>query len=850
MAFFMQYANQTMKYTIQKIKEIIGAEEVSITDKEQPINHLLLDSRKVLFPSESLFFALPGSRLDGHTYLDDAYSKGIRNFVVSKNIDFTEYKKANIIWVENTVKALQKLAIYHRNQFHLPTIGITGSNGKTIVKEWLHQMLHEDFNIVRSPKSYNSQIGVPLSVWQLEEENNLAIFEAGISEAGEMEKLEKMIQPTIGIFTSIGEAHNEGFLNIQHKIKEKLRLFIHSEIIIYCKDYPDLNQAVAQVTSQLRGTDEDTKKFRSFTWSRGTEADVKITKYEQHDLFTQIEMQVQDHFLHFKIPFTDKASVENSIHCIMTMLYLKTDVKKIQERLLELSSITMRLELKNGINGCSVINDSYNSDLNSFKIAVDFLVQHSKNKRKTVVLSDILQSGKSEIDLYSEMASVLEQKKINRVIAIGPALLRQRKRFEIIDKIDIIFYANTQDFLNEADISSFKEEDILLKGARPFKFERISRMLEEKAHDTVLEINLNAILNNLKTFQRFLQPATKMMVMVKAFAYGAGAFEIANLLQFNKVDYLGVAYTDEGVELRKAGITMPIMVMNPDKSSFENLISNDLEPEIYSLNQLNAFIKTVRNMSLELKPDLYPVHIELDTGMHRLGFQQEELKDLIAIIKSSELIKVQSVFSHLAGSEDPAHNDFTQYQVKQFEEMSQFILSHLKYPILRHIVNSAGIIRHPYAHFDMVRLGLGIYGVDGSSTIQNDVQQVGVLKTTISQIKKIRKGDTIGYGRVGIANNDKTIATVSIGYADGYDRRFSNGVGYMLVNGKPAPVIGNVCMDMTMLDITGIEAQEGDSVIVFSKDLPIYEIAKKIDKISYELLTGISPRVKRIYFEE
>ena len=822
-----------MKYTIQKIKEIIGAEDVIISDKEQAINHLLLDSRKVLFPRESLFFALPGSRLDGHSYLDDAYSKGIRNFVVSKNIDFTDYKKANIIWVENTVKALQKLAIYHRNQYHLPTIGITGSNGKTIVKEWLHQMLHEDFNIVRSPKSYNSQIGVPLSVWQIEEENNLAIFEAGISEAGEMEKLEKMIQPTIGIFTSIGEAHNEGFLNIQHKIKEKLRLFIHSEIIIYCKDYPDLNQAVAQVTSQLRGTDEDTKKFRSFTWSRGTEADVRITKYESNEVSTNIEMQVQDHFLHFKIPFTDKASVENSIHCIMTMLYLKTDVKKIQERLLELISITMRLELKNGINGCSVINDSYNSDLNSFKIAVDFLVQHSKNKRKTVVLSDILQSGKSEIDLYSEMASVLEQKKINRVIAIGPGLLRQRKRFEIIDKIDIIFYATTQDFLNEADISSFKEEDILLKGARPFKFERISRMLEEKAHDTVLEINLNAIKHNLKTFQRFLQPETKVMVMVKAFAYGTGAFEIANLLQFNKVDYLGVAYTDEGVELRKAGITMPIMVMNPDKSSFENLISNDLEPEIYSINQLNAFIKTVRNMSLELKPDLYPVHIKLDTGMHRLGFEAQDLKELIAIIKSSELIKVESIFSHLAGSEDPAHNEFTQYQVKQFDEMSQFILSHLRYPILRHIVNSAGIIRHPAAHFDMVRLGLGVYGVDGSLTIQNDIQHVGILKTTISQIKNVVKGDTIGYGRVGIADNDKTIATVSIGYADGYDRRFSNGVGYMLVNGKNAPVIGNVCMDMTMLDITGIDAKEGDSVVVFSTDLPIYEIAKKINKISY-----------------
>jgi alanine racemase len=839
-----------MKYSIQKIKEIIGGEEVVMPDKDCAINHLLLDSRKVLFPKETLFFALPGSRLDGHSYLDDAYNKGIRNFVVSKNIDFTEYKRANIIWVENSVKALQKLAMYHRKQFKMQTIGITGSNGKTIVKEWLHQLLHDDYNIVRSPKSYNSQIGVPLSVWQIEKENNLAIFEAGISEAGEMEKLETMIMPNIGIFTSIGEAHNEGFLNIQHKIKEKLRLFIHSEIIIYCKDYPDINQAVAQVTSQVRGTDEDTKKFRSFTWSRGTDADVRITKYESTDLFTNIEMQYQAEFLNFKIPFTDKASVENVIHCIMTMLYLKTDVEKIQTRLLELSSITMRLELKHGINACSVINDSYNSDLNSFKIAVDFLVQHSKNKGKTVIVSDILQSGKSEIDLYSEMASVLEHKKINRVIAIGPALNRQRKRFEINSNLQLLFFNSTQDFLNEIDINSFKEEDILLKGARPFKFERISRMLEEKAHDTVLEINLNSIKNNLKKFQSYLQPSTKMMVMVKAFAYGAGAYEMANLLQFNKVDYLGVAYADEGVELRKAGITMPIMVMIADKSGFENIISNDLEPEIYSIKQLNDFIKTLRYMSLEPKPDLYPVHIELDTGMHRLGFEAQDLKELISIIKSSELIKVESVFSHLAGSEEALHDDFTQLQVKRFEEMSAYILSQLHYPVLRHIVNSAGIIRHPAAHFDMVRLGLGIYGVDGSITIQEELEPVGVLKTTISQIKQIKKGDTIGYSRVGKADTDKTIATVCIGYADGYDRRFSNGIGEMLVNGKTAPVIGNVCMDMTMLDITGIEAHEGDSVIVFGKELAIHKIAKKIDMISYEMLTSISSRVKRVYFEE
>lgn len=843
-----------MSYTIKKIKEIIQADAIAMPDDECTIKHLLIDSRKVVFPKETLFFALPGSRLDGHNFMDDAYKKGVRNFIVSKNIDFTDYKRSNILWVDNTLKALQKLASYHRKQFpELLTIGITGSNGKTIVKEWLYQLLHEEYNTIRSPKSFNSQIGVPLSIWQIEPFHQLGIFEAGISESGEMEKLEPMIRPKIGIFTNIGDAHNEGFLNIQHKIREKLRLFINSDIIIYCKDYPDLNQAVAAVSSQLnRGTgDSGEQRFKTFTWSISTDADIRIVKLQKEIQYTLIELEYGNDSYRFKIPFADKASIENCIHCIVVLLYQKIDTKKIQAKILDLTGISMRLELKNGVNNCTVVNDSYNSDINSLKIAIDFLKQQGSRKRKTLILSDILQSGKNEMDLYNEIASILEQNKINRILAVGTALLRQRKKLEDIEGLECKFFTNTQELLNEIQPDSFRDEDILIKGARQFKFERIGKILEQKAHDTVLEVNLTAIKNNLKKFQNYLKPETKMMVMVKAFAYGSGSYEIAQLLQFNKVDYLGVAYTDEGVELRKAGITMPIMVMNADKVNFENIINYDLEPEIYSIHQLKEFLNALRNLNLEGKAEYYPVHIELETGMNRLGFDEADLPTFLQLIKENQQIQIVSVFSHLVASEDPSLHEFTQQQFDKFDRMCAFIQEHIKYPFLRHIVNSAGIIRYPKAHYEMTRLGLGIYGVDGSNTIQFELEHVGTLKTTISQIKKVKKGDTIGYNRMGKAEKDSTIATVSIGYADGFDRRFSNGIGSMLVHGKEASVCGNVCMDMTMLDITHIpEATEGDTVLVFGKNLPVQDICKRIGKIPYEMLTGISPRVKRIYFEE
>jgi alanine racemase len=839
-----------VKYTIKEIKDIIGGEALAMADPDAPISHLLLDSRKLLFPRESVFFALQGTRLDGHTYMDELYAKGIRNFIVSKSVDILDYKRANIIKVDDVTRSLQKLATFHRKRFHVPVIGITGSNGKTIIKEWLYQLLHDDYNIVRSPKSYNSQIGVPLSIWQMEPEHNLAIFEAGISQPDEMEKLEHIIQPSIGIFTNIGEAHSEGFLNILHKVREKLRLFIHTDILIYCKDYPDINLAVAQVKASLKQGDDHSDKFKTFTWSRQTDADLRILRAEKEDGQTRIALSFKEEELVFNIPFTDKASVENVIHCIALMLYLGKDQKVIQERILALSGVTMRLELKKGINNCSVINDSYNSDMNSLNIAIDFLMQQSQHKRKTIILSDILQSGKSEVDLYNEIAAIIQEKKIHRFIGIGQALLRSKKRLENIKNLDAKFYASTQEFLNDFDPDFFRDEDILLKGARPFKFERIGRLLEQKAHETVLEINLKAILHNLKTYQARLKPETKIMVMVKAFAYGAGAYEIANLLQFNRVDYLGVAYADEGADLRKAGITLPIMVMTSDNSGFESIISHELEPEIYSLHQLQKFIQVLRNMSPEAKSELFPIHIKLDTGMHRLGFTEADLKEMVAVIKNSELIRVASIFSHLAASDAAEHDGFTKLQIERFKSMSDQVIQQLQYPVIRHIVNSAGILRHADAHFDMIRLGLGIYGIDGASQLQDELQSVGTLKTTISQIKEIPAGETIGYNRIGKATEAKTIATVGIGYADGYDRRFSNGVGHMLVHGQAAPVIGNVCMDMTMIDITGIPAQEGDEVIVFNAALPISTLSSMIGTIPYEILTGISARVKRVYFEE
>lgn len=839
------------EYKTPEIVKAIGGKLIAKAKKDYIIQELLLDSRKLIHPSSTLFFALAGQKLDGHNYIEELYRKGVRNFVVSKDKGITEeaFPDANFILVKDCVFALQKLATFHRSKFTFPVIAVTGSNGKTVVKEWLYQLLHEDYHIVRSPKSYNSQIGVPLSLWLIGESHNLGIFEAGISESGEMDKLEKMIRPNIGVFTNLGEAHSEGFLSARHKTKEKLNLFVNAEILIYCKDYFDINQSIAEINALSKGSDETENKIKTFTWSLSSEADVQVVNVMQKAGHSFISCVYQNKDLDFEIPFADKASIENAINCACVMLYLKRDFAEIKERMKHLSGIKMRLEMREAINNCSLINDTYNSDIGSLRIAIDFLKQQNQHPKKTVILSDILQSGRGELDLYAEVATLLSESKINRLIGIGPALMRAKKEFERNDSLQVSCFESTEDFLRHLDSTSFQNEVILLKGARKFRFEVISKFLEKKAHETVLEINLNAVSHNLKTYQSLLKPETKIMAMVKAFSYGSGSFEIANVLQFNRVDYLAVAYADEGVELRKNGIKLPIMVMNPEQRSFEAMIQYNLEPEIYSHSLFDRFLE-VLSILRNTDEEKYKIHIELETGMNRLGFPENEIPLLIEKLKVSNQMQIASVFSHLAASDDSEYDDFTKKQVAKFDEMSQLITKEFETPILRHILNSNGITRHTKAQFDMVRLGIGLYGIDSSEKVQGKLMNVQTLKTTISQIKQVKKGETVGYGREGKITKEKTIATVGIGYADGLSRKLSGGKGKMLVNGKLAPIIGNVCMDMVMLDITGIDAQEGDEVIVFGAKPPIQEIAEAAETIPYEILTSISTRVKRVYFQE
>ena len=770
------------------------------------------------------------------------YNKGVRNFIVDASFTFLteDFAAANIIQVKNVLQALQQLTGYHRSQYAFPVIGITGSNGKTIVKEWLYQLLQNDFNIVRSPKSYNSQIGVPLSVWQINAGHTLGIFEAGISQPDEMQNLAKIIAPTIAVFTSIGEAHSEGFLNIRQKINEKLKLAVTSKLLIYCADDPDLNEAVNAFKNNVRQDDD----FELFTWSKKESATLQIVSAETGNGQTTISVQWKGNTAGFNIPFIDIASVENAITCCCVMLYLGVDIKVIADRMLYLRSVEMRLELKQGINNCSVINDSYSADINSLTIALDFLQQQQQHPKRTLILSDILQSGKSSGELYADVAAILQQKNINRFIGIGPEISKQKSAFKNI--AETVFFSSTAEFKQQFYSQHFYNETILLKGARLFEFEQVSHLLEEKTHQTVLEINLNAITHNLKTYQHLLNPGVKLMAMVKAFSYGSGSFEIANLLQFHHIDYLAVAYADEGVELRKAGITLPIMVMNAEEITFDVLVQYNLEPELFSFGILSSFENYLKQSGI----NNYPVHIKLDTGMRRLGFEQKDMEALCNRLKVTPVFKIQSVFSHLAASDSVLHDEFTTTQANAFLLGCEQIQKITGYSFIRHIANTSAIYRHKDLQLDMVRLGIGLYGVDANVEVQQQLKNVSTLKTTISQIKKIQAGESVGYSRKGVATKDSVIATVRIGYADGYPRLLSNGIGKMWVNNKAVPVIGNVCMDMTMLDITGVETKEGDEVIVFGEPLPVSELAQLAQSIPYEILTGISQRVKRVYFEE
>lgn len=832
---YMQAIITEVNYDIEKIAEAISGELKLNNQSYRSVQHLLTDSRKVVSPEKSIFFAIKGERNNGHQFVSELQTRGVCNFVVSETISSFTNTEANFIFVENTLAALQQLAAYHRKQFNIPTIGITGSNGKTVTKEWIYQLLREDKNIVRSPKSYNSQIGVPLSVWKINTEHNLAIFEAGISKPDEMNRLEPMIKPTIGIFTNIGQAHEKNFIDIQQKITEKLRLFTSAEVLIYNKDYSSIHQQIPKVNSL---TD-----IKLFSWSRKQKADLQIGRVIRNATETDIQGIYNHEFISIKIPFTDEASLENAIHCWALLLYLGYDNEIIAQRMELLSPVAMRLELKEGINRCSIINDSYNSDIESLTIALDFINQQKQHDKKTLILSDILQSGKDEKTLYKEVANLLNKKGINRLIGIGENISAQSHLFNL----EKTFYPNTDDFLKEYNSLFFKDETILLKGARVFGFEKISHVLQQKAHETVLEINLNALIHNLNYYRSRLNSSTKIMAMVKAFSYGAGSFEIANILQFHRVSYLAVAYADEGIELRKAGINLPIIVLNPEEQSFDTMIKYFLEPEIYSFRLLSLFSKALKNHN---NPSAFPIHLKLDTGMHRLGFEKDDINELIVRINNNKHIIIKSIFSHLSSSDEAEHDKYTLEQIQQFKDMADEIASHLNYKVLFHILNSAGIIRFPEAQFDMVRIGIGLYGIAPTENEQRHLENVVNLKTTISQIKNVSARDTIGYNRKGIANHDMQIATIGIGYADGLSRRLGNGMGKMLVNGKFAPTIGNICMDMCMIDITDIPSKEGDEVIVFGNEYPITTLAKDAGTIAYEILTSISQRVKRVYFQE
>lgn len=834
--------NVSIDYTIKEIAAICNGRWMNKNSSVADPSYLSLDSRKISFPESTVFFAIRNQHQNANIFVENLYAKGVRNFVTDEENDvLKKISLANVILVSDTVSALQKLAIDHRNKFlkqNLPVVGITGSNGKTIVKEWLNQLLENEYFIVRSPKSFNSQIGVPLSVLNIHAANDLAIFEAGISQPGEMENLEKIIKPTIGIFTNIGNAHDEGFKSRKEKIEEKLILFKHAKHLVFCADDKFLWKEIKLYQKKNKGV-------HLFSWGAKSAQALQIKEIKKNISSSTIETAYEGKKVTIEIPFIDEASVQNAIHCLCVLCILKKNNKEILDRFQSLYAIAMRLEMKEGINQCSIINDSYSSDLYSLGIALDFLNQQKQHKTHTLILSDILQSGMEPQKLYSQVSALLQQKNVDCFVGIGPDIFSRKEQFSSIKNKS--FFRSTEEFLNNLFLSSFSNETILIKGARSFEFEKITHLLEQKVHQTVLSINLNSIVHNLKKYKEKLQPQTKIMAMVKAFSYGSGSYEIASVLEFNKVDYLAVAYADEGVELRKAGITLPIMVMNIDNSTFDFILNYNLEPEIFSFALLNDFTSYLKKSEIED----YPVHLKIDTGMHRLGFMENEIDLLCNKIASNHSIKVKSVFSHLAASEDPKQDDFTSHQFSVFKDSCAKIEKALGYSFLRHIDNTSGISRHPELQMDMVRLGIGLYGIDGNMRMQKQLKNVSTLTTTISQIKKISSGETVGYGRMGKVEKDSTIAIVRIGYADGYSRSLGNGKGKMLVKNKLVPVIGNVCMDMTMLDVSSIKnLKEGDEVIVFGESLSLQMLSSWAQTIPYEIMTGISARVKRIYYEE
>lgn len=823
-----------MKYDIRDIANITGGVLLQQAQAQTAteIKHLLIDSRKIIYPESSVFFAITGDRNNGHAYLADAYAAGVKSFVVEKE-GFSFAADANVILVPNAIGALQKIAAFHRGNFKCPVVGITGSNGKTIVKEWLYHLLKEDVQITRSPKSFNSQVGVPLSVWAMTDECELGVFEAGISKVNEMQLLQQIIQPNIGIFTYLGAAHDEGFKDEEEKLAEKLKLFSEAQILVYCADQPNVTKGITQLLFNTNPT------LEVVSWSRYQTNATHQFHVEVKYQYTTITTRKGSQTLSINVPFVDEASIHNACSCFAFLLTINRVSTDVLKRFEELQPVEMRMQLKEGLNGCVIINDSYNADVNALQIALDFLEQQSAGYNKTLILSDLLQSGLSEASLYQKIASLVAQRKVNKFIGVGQAIAKYKPLFEP----NSLFYNDTEAFLSAFKSLDFKDEVILIKGARQFQFEKISLLLEKRVHETVFEINLNAMVHNLNVFKSKLNPGVKLMAMVKAFSYGAGSYEIAKMMEFNRVDYLAVAYADEGVALRKNGIKLPIMVMNPEASGYDAILQHNLEPEVYSLPMLNKLIEVCNGQELS-------IHIELDTGMKRLGFDEVELDGLITLLQQHQNLRIKSVFTHLVASEDKRHDLFTHEQLLRFESMSKRIIQSFSYPILRHALNSAGIIRFADGQFDMVRLGIGLYGIDPSEKMQKQLQQIGTLKTVISQIKEIQSHETVGYSRKGVVQRNSKIAIIAIGYADGLNRKLGNGKGHVLINGVKAPIVGSICMDMTMVDVTNLHCQEGDEVVVIGKDNSVIDLANKVGTIPYEILTGISQRVKRVYFFE
>ncbi|NOT75079.1 MAG: bifunctional UDP-N-acetylmuramoyl-tripeptide:D-alanyl-D-alanine ligase/alanine racemase [Cyclobacteriaceae bacterium] len=789
--------------------------------EDRLIQNLLIDSRKAVIRQESLFFAIKGDRHDGHVFLKELYQLGVRQFIVEQDLDIASFKGANILKVKSSVAALQTLAALHRNSFQIPIVGITGSNGKTIVKEWLFHVLSTDLQIVKNPGSYNSQVGVPISVWQIQKNHELGIFEAGISRPGEMVNLEKIIHPTIGVFTNLGSAHDEGFSSREEKATEKAKLFIHCERVIYCRDHSLIHDTLHKA------------KTSTLSWGFSKEADIQIIRSDIENFDVSFKSQK----FKLSLPFRDAASQENAFHVMAFMLLRNYSPADIQERIMLLQSVPMRLELKQGINRCTLIDDSYNNDLAGLQISLDYLKNQQKMK-KTLILSDVLQSGLPVSELIKDIKELIADGQVKKFIGIGPTLFAHQSSFESGD-----FFPSTSAFLEKFNSDSFADEVVLIKGARSFQFEKIAQRLQRKVHGTVMEVDMNAMIHNLNYFKSKLNPGTKLMAMVKAFAYGSGSEEVANMLQYHRIDYLGVAYPDEGIELRKNNISLPIMIMNPSEESFGLLLEYHLEPEVYNLKLLRSLIAFLNGKECS-------IHLKLDTGMHRLGFEEDQLDDALDIIKQNKNIRIASVFSHLSGADEQEHDNFSSQQATSFIRMAEKTEKQIGYRPIRHLLNSPGIIRLPQYQFDMVRLGIGLYGVDPTEDGHADLKPVASIKTVISQIKNIKAGETIGYGRRGKAEKNLTLATIAIGYADGYSRNFSRGKGKVLIDGKLAPVIGNVCMDMTMVDITGINVKEGDEAIIFGPGLPIHQVAKWIDTIPYEILTNTSERVKRVFYAE